>query len=263
VQAEYRGEGFQEGVPEMARRQFTFGSADQTDWLDPHLIGEVVWREGVPYRVLGIYFGGNPDQQDDKLYQWWIGEQLRPCDVPHWYALEVELGREREVEEALQDAGIDCLLPCLFFGPERPSRTGEGCSVEFLFPGYIFVRLAPADYKWEVVAGLHGVKGVVAFGGSPAPVPDELPNALLALSLGSGCLVYRGGRLLDYGAGPLSPKLEGLLSMPLEEGARGRFLLDMLAEGTGARAPGQDPQTIRVHEVFGPQRGLSTDDEGF
>jgi transcriptional antiterminator RfaH len=252
VQAEYRGEGFQEGVLAVEQKQLTFGSADQAEWLDPKLIGEVVWRDGVPYRVLGIYFGGKPDDRDDRLYQWWIGEKLDPSDVPRWYVLEVEPGREREVEAALDEACVDCLLPCLFFGSADPSKDEE-CSVEHLFPGYVFVRLAAADRMWGLVAKLPAVRGVVGFGGKPVPLPDELPNALIDLSLGSGCLVYRGGRLVDYGAGPLSPALEGLLSRPPDAERRIRFLLDLLARRSGARhGADHDLRVVEVDHTFRP-----------
>jgi transcription antitermination factor NusG len=250
VQAEYRGEGFQEGVLAMEQRQFTFGSADQAEWLDPKLIGEVVWRDGVPYRVLGIYFGGKPGDQDDRLYQWWIGEKLHPSDVPRWYALEVDPGRERDVEAALDEACVTCLLPCLFFGSADPKKDEEG-SVEYLFPGYVFVRLAPADPMWGLVAKLPAVRGVVGFGGKPVPLPDELPNALIDLSLGSGYLVYRGDRLMDYGASPPGAELAEFLSRPPDSDGRVRFLLDFLVRGCGGFRGGQTLETLAVGSAFG------------
>jgi hypothetical protein len=64
------------------RRQVTFGSSNEAAWLDPDSIGKLVWRDGVPYRVLGIYFTGNPERPGAALCQWWVGEELRPEEGP-------------------------------------------------------------------------------------------------------------------------------------------------------------------------------------
>ncbi|HHY95161.1 MAG TPA: hypothetical protein GX513_09150 [Firmicutes bacterium] len=174
---------------------------------------------------------------------------------PRWYVLDVERGREREVEAALDDAYITCLLPCLFFGPARPSKREEEGSAELLFPGCMFVRLAPADHGWEVVAGLPAVRGVVGFGGDPVPVPDDLPDSLIRLSLGSGCLVYRGGRLKDYGAERLGDELSGFLSRPPDGDGRVRCLLDLVARESGGWGTGKTLKVLAVGSAFRRNQG--------
>ena len=66
----------------MPGKQVTFVSTDEAAWLDPDAVGRVVCRNGIAYRVLGIYFTRDPDSQEDRLCQWWIGEELRWCGVP-------------------------------------------------------------------------------------------------------------------------------------------------------------------------------------
>lgn len=66
----------------MPGKQVTFGNTDKAAWLDVNAVGEVVWRDGIAYRVLGIYFSRDPESRDDRLCQWWIGEELQSCDVP-------------------------------------------------------------------------------------------------------------------------------------------------------------------------------------
>jgi len=48
----------------MTRGQVTLGSSNEATWRDPGSIGKLGWRDGVPYRVLGIYFTGNPERPD-------------------------------------------------------------------------------------------------------------------------------------------------------------------------------------------------------
>lgn len=64
----------------MAGKQVTFANTDEAAWLDVNAVGEVVWRDGVAYRVLGVYFSRDPGS--GAMCQWWVGEELQPCDAP-------------------------------------------------------------------------------------------------------------------------------------------------------------------------------------
>lgn len=60
----------------------TFGSSNEAAWLDADSIGKLVWRDGVPYRVLRIYFTRNRERPGAALCQWCVGEELLPEELP-------------------------------------------------------------------------------------------------------------------------------------------------------------------------------------
>ncbi len=48
---------------------------------------------------------------------------------------------------------------------------------ESLFPGYLFIQLSSQD-SWSPLRSTRGVSRIVAFGGDPLPVGDELVDEL-------------------------------------------------------------------------------------
>ncbi len=89
-------------------------------------------------------------------------------EAPRWFALSVKYQHERRVETNLAAAGVGAFLPAYQLRRQWSDRIQQ---IEApLFPGYVFGRFALRE-KVRVLK-TPGVRNIVAFRGSPAPVAD-------------------------------------------------------------------------------------------
>lgn len=232
--------------------QYTVGSSYPQQWVSPESIGGVIRYQGKACRLLGMYFGGNPDLEDgsQRLHQWLILEDLAG-DYPSWYAVQTRPRKESAVEAALDGEGVTVLLPRFVFqvGPGargsrkrrrgRPRKdTAPRDRVEPMFPGYLFVQLAPSEQeKWQAVRRNPWVVRILGTGEEPVPVPDEAIDIILEKSFGSGIVVFRDGRPAwrDLEAGTRVEitqepfrGLVGILEKPTSGRRRVRVLLQLM-----------------------------------
>lgn len=87
----------------------------------------------------------------------------QPNSNPRWYLIQTKPRQEARAEENLQRQNFEC------YRPRRQTSTEEA-----LFPGYLFIRLDRQLDNWYPIRSTRGVARVVAFGGEPTPVRDEL-----------------------------------------------------------------------------------------
>jgi transcription antitermination factor NusG len=188
------------------------------------------------YFVHGIYFEGLQGALASGIRQCCLVEEVDQRQVPGWYAVRTKRGREAVVNLALQEAGLRSLLPVVLFRPVagprgRKGRRPSGARVEVLFPGYVFVRLAPGDGpSWQKVRGTYAVREVVGVGEEPLRVPDELMETILSVSAGSGIIVRfrKSPRLASRKEGDT-----GLLCRLLEGPLRGQERVHILMRFLG------------------------------
>lgn len=91
---------------------------------------------------------------------------------PRWYLLQTKPRQDSRAEEHLRRQHFEC------YRPLKPPAAGQGKAQEALFPGYLFIRLDPQRDNWYPIRSTRGVARVVAFGGGPVPVRDELIEQL-------------------------------------------------------------------------------------
>jgi transcription antitermination factor NusG len=234
--------------------QYTVGSSDPKKWVGVDAIGAVIRYEGKLCRVLGMYFGGDPEAPagEQRLHQWLIVEDV-PGDYPLWYAVQTKPRKEQPVESSLSDQGLTVLLPWVVYErsrvastrkarPGRPRKNPELAvsRTEPLFPGYLFVQLAPSDHeRWHLVRRTPGVVRILGTGDEPVPVPDDAIELILEKSFGSGIIVFRDGRPAwrDLEAGTRVEITEepfrglvGILEKPTSGRKRVRVLLEMMGQ---------------------------------
>lgn len=92
-----------------------------------------------------------------------------------WYLVQSKPKQDERAEENLVRQGYVCCRPRC-----RRQRLVRGTSQfveESLFPGYLFIHM-PAGTNWTPLSSTRGVTKVVAFGGRPLAVADELIEAL-------------------------------------------------------------------------------------
>ena len=127
-----------------------------------------------------------------------------------WYAVRVRSNYERVAATHLRERGYEEFSPS--YQVERRWSDRTKTIEQFLFPGYVFTRLNPHNRLLVVTA--PGVVGLVGFGKSPAPIPDQEIESIRTM-VRSGLLMkpwpfLEVGQRVLIERGPLSG-VEGIL----------------------------------------------------
>jgi len=93
-----------------------------------------------------------------------------------WYLIKTRPKQEQRACENLENQGFRCFLP--WFINERLDRGKRRQRQEPLFPGYLFIELSNTEQNWGTIRSTRGVQQLVAFGGKPTPVPQQVVNFL-------------------------------------------------------------------------------------
>lgn len=96
-------------------------------------------------------------------------------DTQHrqWYVVYSKPRREEFAQSQLRRKGLEVFFPRLALPHPRP-RQGQ---IIPLFPNYLFVRLQlPEEYNYALWS--PGVKTIVNFNGTPAPIEENIVNFL-------------------------------------------------------------------------------------
>ncbi|HCS07033.1 MAG TPA: transcription/translation regulatory transformer protein RfaH [Pseudomonas sp.] len=94
-----------------------------------------------------------------------------------WYLVQCKPQQDERAEENLVRQGFGCSRPVC--RRERLLRGKRQIIEESLFPGYLFIHM-PAGSNWSPLRSTRGVARIVAFGGRPLAVADELIETLQA-----------------------------------------------------------------------------------
>ena len=93
-----------------------------------------------------------------------------------WYAVQTKPRQEAIAELHLQRQHFEIYLPKVLL---RKRRRGKWTKVvEPLFPRYLFIRVDPDESSLAPVRSTQGVAGLVRFGHSLKPVPDNVIDYL-------------------------------------------------------------------------------------
>ncbi len=159
----------------------------------------------------------------------------------NWYALAVRSRHEFVASDELRRKGVDAFLPSFMKLSRWKDRKKR---VEFpLFPGYLFVHVAPHPEEFLRVVRTRGsVKLVSSEPGRPAPVSaDEIDSLKILIQSGEQFDVYphlTAGTRVRVKRGPLAGA-EGVLS---EREDRNVFLvnIDILGRSVGMKIYAED-----------------------
>lgn len=88
-----------------------------------------------------------------------------------WYLVQCKPRQDERAEENLLRQGYECSRPVC--RREKVLRGHMQHVQESLFPGYLFIHM-PQDSNWAPLRSTRGVARVVAFGGRPLAVSNEL-----------------------------------------------------------------------------------------
>src|SRR5262245_52280904 len=91
-----------------------------------------------------------------------------------WFALRVRSNHERVAASHLRSRGIEEFSPT--YRVERQWSDRKKHVDQFLFPGYVFCRVNPADRLPAV--SVPGAISLLGFGSGPTPIPISEINAV-------------------------------------------------------------------------------------
>jgi transcription antitermination factor NusG len=102
-----------------------------------------------------------------------------PRAVLQWYAIRTRSRHERVVERQLQGQEIEVFYPVT---SQMHRWSDRRKLVESpLFPGYVFVHIAPSPEERVRVLRAHGVVEIVGYQGQSISIPSEQIDAVRAL----------------------------------------------------------------------------------
>lgn len=93
-----------------------------------------------------------------------------------WYAVHSRPKQEIRALENLQNQGFETWLPMITMEKLRRGRLAE--VTEPMFSRYLFIRLDTELTNWTPIRSTLGVSRLVSFGNRPAPIADDLIQAL-------------------------------------------------------------------------------------
>ncbi|MCF1452283.1 hypothetical protein FS774_07005 [Agrobacterium vitis] len=160
--------------------------------------------------------------------------------VRRWFAVRVASGREKAVEKALDDYGVEALVPLRRI-PER--RHGPRLVPEQWVPvihGYVLVCLPVNGVILAGLLGIDWVSGVVGGYDRPRPILDREVNIFKELSVSGTydldapvAIVVRVGERVRVASGPFA----GRMAVVEGGGTKGRGDVVVSVELFGAEVP--------------------------
>jgi transcriptional antiterminator RfaH len=152
-----------------------------------------------------------------------------------WFVIRTKPRKEDVAVLNLERRGISTFCPRIL----EPIGWTNNWAVAPLFPGYLFVEIQ-LQASYHAVTWTPGVKGFVAFGEVPSPVPCEVVRFLWDESGDDGIIRpannFRRGERVRVKRGPLAG-LVGIIEKPCPERGRIRVLMDFVRQGTVVELP--------------------------
>jgi transcription elongation factor/antiterminator RfaH len=106
-----------------------------------------------------------------------------PRATQHWYAIRTRSRHEKVVEQQLQGQAIEVFYPAISQLHQWSDRRKLVESP--LFPGYLFVHIAPSPEERVRVLRTHGVVEIIGYQGQGISIPKEQIDAVRALVSGN------------------------------------------------------------------------------
>ncbi len=104
--------------------------------------------------------------------------ELVPEKARLWYAVRAKPNKEKVAEANYRNQGLVVYLPLMKTVRSHARRREE--VLRPVFPGYLFLHLAPEECNWTAISSTRGVIGPISFGEAPVPVPDWVIEGLRA-----------------------------------------------------------------------------------
>jgi len=160
----------------------------------------------------------------------------------NWYALYTAPRHEKKVAGQIEGRGLACFLPLYRSARRWKDRRKELKLV--LFPGYVFVRMAPQN-RLQVLR-LPGAVRLVSRNGQPVALPEDEIEILRNRLASSGTIephpYLRVGRRVRVRSGPMQG-LEGII-VRRKDRCRVVFSIDLIMRSIAVEVDEPDVELV-------------------
>jgi transcriptional antiterminator RfaH len=157
-------------------------------------------------------------------------------DERQWYTVYSKPQKEEFAESQLRLKGLEVFLPKLLLPNNGKARK----RVVPLFPNYLFTRINVHSAEYGYTIWSPGVKRIVSFNGTPAPIDNDIVDYLMKQTNTEGLIPARSnlrvGQEVRIDGGPFDG-LTGIIQEPPNAKGRVRVLLTLLNRPTKAEIP--------------------------
>ena len=123
-----------------------------------------------------------------------------------WFALYVQVNREKEVSKRLEQKALECFLPLMECWSKRLDRRKRIHTP--LFPGYVFIHTVLDNYTAVNIVKTPGALNLIRNSEGPLPIPsyqiDNLKTVLCSSQPVSVHPYLKEGALVRVTRGPLA-----------------------------------------------------------
>lgn len=158
-------------------------------------------------------------------------------ELGRWYVIYSKPHRESTAQFHLQRKGVEVFFPRLLL----PSLPLSRHLLVPLFPNYLFVRLAASE-EYDYARWSPGVKCLVSFNGTPAPVDEEIVTFLKHGANADGILTadssLTAGQEVRIVKGHFAG-LIGIIQNPPDVRGRVKVLMQLLSRQVRVEVPVQ------------------------
>lgn len=156
-------------------------------------------------------------------------------EANRWYVVYSKPQKEEFAEYGLQRKGIEVFLPKLLF----PESLKKRKRIVPLFPSYLFTRLRSLE-QYHGVLWTPGVKRIVSFNGTPAPLDERVVFFLKEEGAADGTIAARSdlrkGQEVQITGGPFEG-LVGIIQEPPGANGRVNILMQLLSRQVKVDVP--------------------------
>ena len=156
-------------------------------------------------------------------------------ETERWYAVYAKPRKEDSVIFHARRKGVEIFFPKLLL----PHTQAKRQKLVPLFPSYLFIRIDIPE-QYDYVRWSPGVRYVVNFNGTPAPLDDSIISFLKQQADADGILAARStleaGQEVLINDGPFTG-LVGILQNPPDARERVKVLLELLGRHVKVEVP--------------------------
>ncbi len=158
-----------------------------------------------------------------------------------WFAIKTKPRKEFYAKSNFENQGFHVFLPSTIRITRHARKVKEAPFP--LFPGYLFLHLAPEKKNWITISGTYGAIGPVRFGEYYPPVPDWFIQGLMERADESGIIQVDIKEKYGFGpgdrvrlTGPNQTIIEGIFKA-IDGKDRAIILIEMLKRQVATKVP--------------------------
>jgi transcriptional antiterminator RfaH len=154
-------------------------------------------------------------------------------DERRWYTVYSKPQKEEFAQSQLRLKGLEVFLPKLLL----PNNGRKRKRIVPLFPNYLFTRINVHSAEYGYTIWSPGVKRIISFNGTPAPIDGDIIDFLMKQTNNEGVIPARSnlkaGQEVRINGGPFDG-LVGIVQEPPNARGRVKVLLTLLNRPTKA-----------------------------